>query len=199
MKRLLIFISFIILATVITYSCERDDICAETTQTTPRLIIEFYDATEPELLKNVPRITVYGEGLITDPIDANSQSIVLGPDAINNIPLFNVNTNKIELPLKIGMEGETTTSRFILEKDTNLRLDTDNPETSNIDIIEITYQSEFIYVSRACGYKSIFTNINVTREPSTIDSDRWISNLEIEDTIELTVENENTTHVRIYH
>ena len=44
-------------------SCERDDICAESTATTPQLIIEFYDASNPDDLKSVPRLTVYGEGL----------------------------------------------------------------------------------------------------------------------------------------
>ena len=34
-------------------SCEKDDICDANTPTTPRLIIDFYDATNPTALKNV--------------------------------------------------------------------------------------------------------------------------------------------------
>lgn len=173
-------------------SCERDDICAETTQTTPRLIIEFYDATEPEELKNVPRLTVYGEGLITD-----ENGIAIEPEVTSDKTIvFNQNQNIVELPLIIDTENETTTTRFVLERETNLRLDTDDTETSNIDIIEITYTPEFVYVSRACGYKGIFKNLNVVR---VTDSEQWISNIQIEESIEFTIENENTTHVRIFH
>lgn len=196
MKNIKFFILFIAIALI---SCERDDICAATTQTTPRLIIEFYDATELEDLKNVPRLTVYGEGLFTDengvttePTET-SDNIVVYEDEF----LFNDNFSKIGLPLIVGLEGETTTTRFVLEKDTNLRLDTTTTETSNKDIIEISYVTQFIYVSRACGYKSIFTELSVTR---VTDSEPWLnSGIEIEDTIEFTVENENTTHVRIFH
>lgn len=189
LKRLLIFLSFISLTAALLYNCERDDICAESTSTTPRLIIEFYDGVNPNNLKNVPRLTVYGEGLITDengleiqPTEASSATLV-----------FNENINTVELPLIIGAEGETTTTRFVLEKDTDLRLNPNVPGTSNVDIIEITYTSEFVYVSRACGHKSIFNGVGIA-----IDSDTnpWISNIEI---LETTIDNENSAHVRILH
>ena len=85
------------------------------------------------------------------------------------------------------------TTHFILEKDTNLRLDTDTSTDSNIDVIELTYTTEFVYVSRACGYKSIFNSLAITKD---VDLDNWISSIEI---VETTVENENTIHVRILH
>ncbi|GAA4244118.1 MULTISPECIES: DUF6452 family protein [Winogradskyella] len=206
MKRLFqkkYIIPFVLSLIVITtlQNCERDDICAATTSTTPRLVIEFYDIDNPESLKNVPRLTVYGEGQILnedgqiiEPIEASDKII---EDYVNESSyVFNVNTNKIGLPLKIddGLNNETITTRYILEKDTNQRIDATGE--SNTDILEITYKTEFVYVSRACGYKSIFTELSVTRDT---DSEPWIANIEIEETIELTVENENTTHVRIYH
>lgn len=162
-------------------SCERDDICAEGTATTPRLIIEFYDAGNTDALLSVPRLTLYGEGLATDPTEASNATLI-----------FNSNSNSVELPLQIGNENETTTSRFILERDSNLRID--DTGTSNIDIIEITYNTEFQYVSRACGYKSIFNNLSVTEDPT--DSDPWISTINV---IETTVDDENTVHVQIFH
>ncbi|WP_111684232.1 DUF6452 family protein [Winogradskyella tangerina] len=170
----------LVLFLVVLVSCERDDICAETTPTTPRLLIEFYDAGSPEDLKSVPRLTLYGEGLATDPVEPSSSTLI-----------FNSNSNSIELPLIVGPENETTTTRFILEQNSNLRID--ETGTSNIDIIEITYTSEFQYVSRACGFKSIFTNLNLTVDD---DTDNWISSIDI---IEPTVENENTVHVHIFH
>jgi hypothetical protein len=165
--------------------CERDDICAESTATTPQLIIEFYDASNPDDLKSVPRLTVYGEGL-PNPNPPETE--------VDETIVFNTNTSAISLPLLIGNEGETTTSRFILEQDTNLRLDEDDTTVSNIDIIDLSYTSEFIYVSRACGYKSIFNNLELDIE--AIDGTFWINNIEITET---TIENENTVHVRILH
>lgn len=189
MKRLLktkyIFACIFSLIGLITLqNCERDDICAETTLTTPRLLIEFYDATSTDDLKSVPRLTIYGEGLITDPILDSDTTIV-----------YNVNASAGELPLKIedGDGDGMVTTRFVLEKDTNLRLDADDTTNSNIDRIEITYKPEEIYVSRACGYRSIFNDLNVTFDS---DGDTWINNIEI---VETTIENENTVHVRIFH
>lgn len=164
-------------------NCERDDICAETTATTPRIIIEFYDVSEPEDLKSVPKLTVFGEGLITDPIVTSDATI-----------LFNENANAVELPLIIGAEGEVTTTRYVLEKDTDLRLDEDTVTNSNIDVIEISYTSEFVYVSRACGYKSIFNNLELTFETGMDLA--WIDSIQV---IETTIENENTVHVHIFH
>lgn len=194
MKNLKFLILFLAIALI---NCERDDICAATTQTTPRLIIEFYDATDTEELLNVSRITVYGEGLLEVDDDGNPIEPIVESDATL---LFNENANTVELPLIIGPEGESqppTTVRYILEKETNLRIEDDDLTTnSNIDIIEISYNTEFIYVSRACGYKSNFKSLGVAR---VTDSDQWITNIEIEETTQGSIEDENTTHVRIYH
>jgi hypothetical protein len=185
MKKLKFFILFI---TLVLISCERDDICAESTETTPRLKIEFYDASSVDDLKSVPRLTLYGEGLVMDEMGTPIEPIASSDATI----AFNENVNAADLPLQIGTENTVITSRFVLEKDSNLRLD--DTGVSNIDILEISYTPEFAYVSRACGYKSIFTNLTVTL---VADADNWISNnIEITET---TVENENTVHVRIFH
>ena len=194
MKNIKFLVLFIAIALI---NCERDDICPESTQTTPRLIVEFYDATDTEELLNVSRITVYGEGLLEEDDDGNPIEPIVSSDVTL---LFNENANSVELPLIIGPEGELQppiTVRFVLEQDTNLRIEDDDPLTnSNKDIIEISYNTEFVYVSRACGYKSNFNSIGVSR---VTDDDNWITNIEIEETIQASIENENTTHVRIYH
>ena len=191
MKLHLFRILFIAL-TSIYISCERDDICAESTSTTPRLIIEFYDDLDPEVLKSVTRLTVYGEGLITDengneiePESASSKTIV-----------FNQNVNTVSLPLLIGEEDQSITTRYILEKDTNLRID--ETGDSNLDILEISYTPKFQYVSRACGFKSIFTNLTVN---IVSDGDNWITSASLSPAIieTQTLENENDVHVYLYH
>lgn len=191
----------LLLLLVVLISCERDDICAESTPTTPRLFVEFYDADEQDELKSVTRLTVYGDSPdIPIPDDTDNSSAVLLEDIFDTQQrrVYNRNSNFVKLPLLIGNtnDGETTTSRFILEKDTNLRLN-DNPNNdSNIDIIEIEYTTEFKYVSRACGYKSVFNLIDVEVNPDGDDDDLWIESEEI---IEILVENENTVHVHIFH
>jgi len=186
MRILKLFILFIALVLI---SCERDDICAETTATTPRLLIEFYDASNIDDLKSVLRLTAYGEELVVDE-NGNQIEPIVASDATL---LFNENSNALNLPLFIGTENDRTTVRFVLEKFTNFRIDDDPTTESNRDIIEISYKPEFIYVSRACGYKSIFKNLDIDLED---DSDNWISNIDI---VETTIENENTVHVRIFH
>lgn len=169
-------ILLIVLIIIGTWSCERDDICAETTPTTPHLIIRFYDLANPTILKAVPNLTVR-------PLD----------DAGNNLDDIPISTplDSITLPLRIL--NERTTMRFSLEKDTNLRLDEDTTTDSNIDIIAVTYTPESVYVSRACGYKSIFTNLSITVEQ---DGNTWIKTNEI---LTTTIENENQAHIILRH
>jgi len=57
----------------------------------------------------------------------------------------------------------------------------------------VSYTPEFIYVSRACGYKSIFNDLQNTL---IIDSDNWIAGYNI---IKPTVENENEAELILYH
>ncbi len=184
---ILFIISLIAIITL--QNCERDDICAETTATTPRLLIEFYDASNTDDLKSVLRLTAYGDGLVVDENGMEIEPIVASDATL----LFNENSNAVDLPLLIGTQGDRTTIRFVLEKFTNFRIDDDPATESNRDIIEISYKPEFIYVSRACGYKSIFNDLDIDIVP---DGDAWISNIIIDET---TIENENTVHVRIFH
>ena len=184
--------SLLIIA-ILLLGCERDDICAEGTPTTPRLLIEFFDAADTETLKSVTRLSVYGEDLVTSglPEDtATAEGVAL---------IFNSNSNAIELPLLIGDEGIETTTRYILERDTNLRIDGDAATDSNNDILVVKYTPQFVYVSRACGVKSIFTNLEVSVESN--DASQWIQNTALANTTEtqITVENEDATHVQIFH
>lgn len=178
------------------YSCERDDICNENTPTTPQLVIAFFDNTERETLKSVIRLSAYGESLFLDenamlipPIESNRRSIVFNSAQ---------GLTRLKLPLILGTEGVETTTRYVFEKDTNLRIDADTATNSNRDIIEIKYIPKLVYVSRACGFKSIFTGLKVTIIP---DGANWLQNFEYANTSEdfITVENENQTHVQLFH
>ena len=153
-----------------TWSCERDDICAETTATTPHLIIRFYDLSDPLLLKSVEDLSV--------------RALNAEGNALAEIPVGQP-YDSINLPLRF--QDQPTFTRFEIEKNTA------DAANSNIDVIRVNYTPEFKFVSQACGYKSIFTNVSVSIEQ---DGDNWIQALEILNT---TIENENQAQVVLRH
>ena len=151
-------------------SCEKDDICTE--DTTPRLIVEFYDISNPSTLKNVVNLKVKGVG------------------AYNDLDLGTFNgVSKIELPL--NPSSSNTQYSFVL----NSASSSSNP---NEDIIDFNYATQTVYVSRACGFKTIYELNNldgvIYSDASTPDT-VWIQNLTIETT---SITTENETHVKIY-
>lgn len=174
--------SFLLLLSVLTiFSCEKDDICAAATATTPKFIIRLNDIASQEDTKNVTDLRVTG-------FDDNNE-----PVEISNLNV--VTTDSINLPLRT----DTNTTRFTFHKnyaiDTNGTPDdtSDDIELGNPDIVTVNYEREDVFVSRACGFKTIFNILSFSVEN---DGDNWIINSEI---INATVENEITAHVKIFH
>jgi hypothetical protein len=162
---------FLLLFVFLLVGCEKDDICDANTPTTPRLVIEFYDFNaSTETLKNVTNLGV------------------IAPSFIEGIGFNGV--NKIQVPLKIT--EDTTTLRFIQNgSDTNITND-------NEDILKFNYSRNEVYISRACGFKTLFT-LNTTSpivptEPFSSASS-WIKNIVI---VKANLENENEVHVKIF-
>ena len=150
----------LLLITMFSFSgCEKDDICDANTSTTPRLVIQFYDYNNPAVLKNVTNLKVIGEGM--------TEGIV-----------FNGNGNTVSIPLKTT--ENSTTYRFILNSGST---------SSNEDEIKFEYTYENIFVSRACGFKTIFSLDKI------IPVFLWIKDIRIEKS---NIVNENETHVKIY-
>lgn len=147
-------------------SCEKDDVCTE--ETTPRLVLEFYDISNPANLKTVLNLKVKGVGQTADLGTYNGVS-------------------KIELPLKI--DNITTNYSLILNS-----LGT----TPNEDFLQFNYTTQNVYVSRACGYKTTFTLDSpggVIKTDAVVPDTFWIQDINIQ-TTNITTENE--THIKIY-
>ena len=161
-------ILFLIMISVSFSSCEKDDICDATTSTTPKLIIEYYDILNPTVLKKVTNLAVKEVG----------STAIIG---------F-VSESKIQLPLKTN---EDITKYSLILNSTDVTID-------NEDFLEFNYTRQNIFVSRACGYKTIFTLDPIIpfikTETSTPDG-YWIQNITVE-TSNITTENE--THIKIY-
>jgi len=162
---------FLLLFVFLLVGCEKDDICDANTPTTPRLVIEFYDFNaSTETLKNVTNLGV------------------IAPSFIEGIGFNGV--NKIQVPLKTT--EDTTTLRFIQNgSDTNITND-------NEDILKFNYSRNEVYISRACGFKTLFT-LNTTSpivptEPFSSASS-WIKNIVI---VKANLEKENEVHIKIF-
>jgi len=167
MKKI-VFIILSLLLAVSFWNCEKDDICAEGTPVTPRVIIEFYDATATETLKNVTNL------------------LVIEPTFSEGLSPFN-GASKIAVPIKTN--ATTTTLNFIQNGgDTNVAND-------NIDAITFNYSTKNVYVSRACGYKTLFQLNTVNPIILTSDANNWIQNIIV---TQPNIENENEVHIKIY-
>lgn len=166
MKKI-VFIALSLFLSVSFWNCEKDDICAEGTPVTPRLIIEFYDAANPTILKNVTNLGViepnFTEGLAFTAI------------------------SKIQVPLRTT--ADITTLNFVQNGS-----DTDN-SNDNIDAITFNYARMDEYISRACGFKTLFFLDSTNPIELTNDGNNWIQNIEV---MQPNIETENEVHVKIY-
>ena len=171
MKKLKIFAIALLLANSF-WSCEKDDICPEGTPTTPNVVIEFYDAANPENLKNVTNLRVVSPGFSED-TEANKHNGV----------------SKIKVPLKTN--EDQTILQFIQNGGD------DDAANDNTDVLTFNYGRTDIYVSRACGYKTIF-QLNDSN-PVLTDNDTpdglWISSINVQQS---NIQYENETHIKIY-
>jgi len=171
MKHYKILALFFGIITIFSMGCDSDDICAASTPTTPNLIIRFYDILNQDSKKNVFNLKVQGIG--------------------NDNPLTEYNvvtTDSIVLPLKTN----AATTQYSLHKEYS---NVDGVIDGNEDIITINYSTEQVYVSRACGYKTIFKNVTLTINN---DGDNWIQSKEsINDN--QSVEDEKAAHFKLFH
>jgi hypothetical protein len=132
-------IAFIMILGFASSSCEPDDICDPNTPTTPRMLIQFFDFNNPSEMKNVTNLKVIGDG--------KSEGVILTSTAAGDAKYL-TSGNSILLPL--NTEADLVKFRFI-NNFTNK-----NPLIVNEDILEFNYSRENFYVSRACGFKTIF-------------------------------------------
>lgn len=163
MKKIIMLLGLVIALS----GCEKDDICVD--ETTPQLVIEFYDISNPAVLKNVVNLKVTGDGMT---------------EAFNT---FN-GVSKISLPLKTN---EDTTKYHLL-------LNSNSSTASNEDVLEFNYTRQNAYVSRACGFKTVFelnTSNGFDFTDATITDGLWIQDTNLQTN---SINTENEVHLKIY-
>ena len=167
----------ILIATATIYNCESDDICPESTLTTPRMIITFYDVNNPEERKNVESLGVY--------IVKNNELKLI--NEING-----VNTDSIAIPLRDD------------ESVSNVKFCKDFSEDITIipsglpNHLYVYYEINERFISRACGFINNYNlSLALPYDPlNTSSSTNWISDVII---LNDSINNENQSHVKILH
>jgi hypothetical protein len=159
-------ISILLLFIVIISACEKDDFCIEN-PVTSKLIIDFYDDTNRETLKKVERFSIIAVGQ---------------PDSL----FTNVSTeSRISIPLN-SLTNETV---FKLKKNTT----TNGAEADNLNAtFTITYDKKEEFVSRSCGFKVLYSNLEFSS-----DTNSWIT--DFTPTIIINLDDQTAAHVQIFH
>ncbi len=149
-------------------SCEKDDICVD--GDTPLLIIRFYNATDSTALKSVAGLRIIGIG--------NGEPVGTFTDRSS--------TDSVAVPLRINEVN--TQFQIILNSDGD-----DDAETGNIDTLQFNYETNEVFISRACGFVA---NYEIETDTLTIDTDNWIQGIEITNP---SVTSQDSAHVKIFH
>lgn len=171
-RKLNIYIGFL---TVLLFgNCQKDDICPESVDTTPMLLINFYDSSTDEPRRSL-NLTVREAGTTT----------------VDTV-LYRENAYQIALPLRTNQNStsyEFVINAPIIDENGNLQEPEDSDLEPNSDIITFNYQREEEYLNRACSYKVKYLGLNTLREGG--EDGAWIrrTNVVIEDVITDNLEN----------
>jgi hypothetical protein len=167
-------IALLLLCFAIT-NCEKDDICSESTETTPSMHIGFYSIILPSdnIPKNVTKLRITGVG---------NSNVLPGYDGTKNL-------SEAYLPLKTTEDN----TQYVLHQ--GYGIDENDVVLGNPDTISINYIRKEVFVSRACGYKTIFENVVLT---VINDGNNWIQLAQAENDNQ-TVENETDIQYKLYH
>ncbi|WP_051907716.1 DUF6452 family protein [Flavimarina sp. Hel_I_48] len=131
-------------------ACERDDICAASTPTTPLLAIAFFDETNRTLSKDI-NLRVQAVG--------SNKFIEITGDTIIRIPL----------------RTDTTSTSFIFTKNPEIPDAEEDP--NNADRVTFNYNLNEVYIDRACGFKVTYAAL--TSQYSAGNDSPWITDISI--------------------
>lgn len=133
-------------------SCERDDICAESTPTTPLLVIDFFDQDNPSELKAPNNLLIIAQG--------STEGLLL-------------NSSSVSLPLRT--DEDQTQYTFVLNFESE---DPDNIE--NADSIFFNHVRQEEYISKACGFRITYQALQ--DEIIAGNDGSWVDNITIVNT-----------------
>lgn len=143
-------------------SCEKDDFCVQDS-ITPNLVLRFYDKDDVFQLKQVERFSIIAQGK-TDSLFTNrtTDSIAIPLNSLSEETVYTLKMNNID-----GSKATNQTAT-----------------------LTIKYDSEDDYISRSCGFRVVFKDVN-------IEHTGWINNLSTS-TIS-NINNQTNAHVQVYY
>ena len=164
-------------------SCEKDDICDPTTPTTPRLVVQFFAKDNISVTRRTTNLKI-----IANEFEDDTKPLLNGSGGTT------WNDTLVYLPLRL--DKNTTTYRLILNAD-----DT-NATNDRTDTLEINYTKNDIYISRACGFKTVFDLFgDPLQDPFVLNNSpnatagNWISDIQV---IPTQLNDENEVHIKIF-
>lgn len=179
---------FLFISILASLGCQRDDICPETEDTTPLLIIRFYDIEDNDLLKapqNLGIIENCEEGA-----ECNEEYVSIrnqnNRDQIITYERFT--GDSLAIPLKTN--SDVTSFKFIAN---NNATDQEPDDDKNTDILTFTYGRQEDYINRACAFKVNYVGLKANLEAG--EDGTWIQEIQIEET---NIEDQNQAHVSIF-
>jgi hypothetical protein len=180
------FLLLLILISLLSLGCQRDDICPETTDTTPLLIIRFYenqDPFEPQAPQNLSINEVGNEEYVFIRNDNNRDQI---------ITYFRFTGDSLAIPLRT--DNDLSSFEFTLNTLAEGEEPGSQEDLQNTDILKFTYGRQEEYINRACAYKINYVGLKATVEDGG-DGSRWIQEVQVEEGI---VDDQNQAHVSIF-
>ena len=168
-KTIIQFVTIVCIGLLLFSACEKDDFCLDN-PVTPRLVIRFYDNINRDIVKRVDRLSIFIES---------------APDSI----FKEQNTDSISIPLNPTnfLSDEITSTTFVFRTEDET-VSNENKEAK----ITIEYIPQRDYVSRSCGFRIIFNDVEMT---ATVSG--WIDEIDTENLT--TIDNQNAAHVQIFH
>lgn len=168
MKRYL-FIYSVLLVSLLA-GCQRDDICPEITETTPLLIIRFYDIENPDELQAPQNLRVR---------------------EINNDTTYIVNRFSQD-SLAIPLRTDQDVTELVFRLNTPIDSEENPEEPGNPDVIRFSYGRNEEYLNRACAFKINYVGLGTDL---VSDEDNWIQDIQVNNP---NVESQNEAHVSIF-
>ena len=154
---------FLLIVFLFITSCEKDDICID--PTTPHLIIRFYDKDDTSKVKKVTNLKIAVKNSFDDIVEIGATRTI----------------DSIALPLNVDID----ITKIYLTKNVN------DTSPGIEDVFNVNYSRDEVFVSRSCGYKTVYNNVNAT----DLTND-WIQNISFTFT---EIKNENQAHLNIFH
>jgi len=176
MKKTFALFFLVLVSSVPFWSCEKDDLCAEGTPTTPSMVVEFFMDDNTSQNNPISNLKYFVEGM-TDTIKITSS------------------VSEIRVPLRV--DATSVKWGFI----SSFTPTGATQPIVNTDYLEFKYTTQQTYISRACGFKTTFTlNEGTDTDANPVFTDEpggtpWILDTSIERN---NIEDENEAHINIY-